>query len=166
MMHILDNGFYDVILGFGQGAAVATSWLLHEGLDKFAVSWFKVGIFICHMLPFSRCLETGYDARVLFLPDSKAPATIQNRQTDEKRLYFRMLHPEVDDYRIKIPTAHIHGREDPWRMQGRKLWHLCEEDTWQYTLHEGGHDMGPAEEAGDIVEVIKEDAEGGQTAIM
>ncbi|KAK0671636.1 hypothetical protein QBC41DRAFT_384734 [Cercophora samala] len=228
-LYTLANGLgYDVILGFGQGAALAASILLHEQRDFDSdSSQFKLGVFFNSTIPYAKCLKAGYNVRHLFgiegpvpeavkdLPadvhESMLPTEEQNhfrcqehetvweedmnivkrvdqdgvvwrvgpklcmmldghdgcrgaRETDEvvvvdkgERTFYQMFHPDVDETRIKIPTVHIHGREDPWRGQGRVLMRMCNEDNVQYAIHEGGHEIpNSGEDLDDAVEAIKE----------
>ncbi|KAK4223997.1 hypothetical protein QBC38DRAFT_458780 [Podospora fimiseda] len=64
--NFLYNGHFDVILGFGQGAALAASFLLHHHLESPGLSQFKSAIFICPTSPFAKCLQLGYNARQMF----------------------------------------------------------------------------------------------------
>ena len=69
-------------------------------------------------------------------------------------LYYQMLHASVDDVRIAIPTAHIYGRTDPWRLHSRDLVGLCDEaKVWIYQ-HDAGHEI-PRDESEEICDVIE-----------
>ncbi|KAK3985064.1 hypothetical protein QBC44DRAFT_345563 [Cladorrhinum sp. PSN332] len=226
--HFLFNGFFDVILGFGQGGALAASFLLHDRIDNPSVSQFKSAIFICPSSPFSKCLQVGYNAREMFglesgildlildrpvdIPEKLLPTEAQkacpeyetvwreetavmkpdkdeiawNELSDEMppcaaeghercinsrgkkgeaggaevseqdRTFYQMFHCNADrGLKIQIPTAHIHGYEDPWRKHGNEMLSLFNREVFHVTLHDGGHEVF-AEEADEMVEDIKE----------
>lgn len=68
MLEYLDNeGGFDLVMGFSQGAALAASLLLHHQEEyPDAAALFKGAIFICSPLPFSRSLDYGIDVRSHF----------------------------------------------------------------------------------------------------
>ncbi|KAK4663194.1 hypothetical protein QC763_606480 [Podospora pseudopauciseta] len=228
-LYTLLNGLgYDIILGFGQGAALAASILLHEQRDwQIGESEFKLGVFFSSTIPYAKCLQAGYNARHVFGIEGETPEVVKDRPTDVpgemlpteeqnrfqcqehetvweedfnvvkrvdkdgvvwraetrlcmsleghegcrgarktdktvvvdkgERTFYQMFHPDVEEARIQIPTVHIHGRNDPWRVQGRALMRMCDEDKVQYAIHEGGHEIpGWGEDLDDVVEAIRE----------
>ena len=55
--------------------------------------------------------------------------------------YYQMFHPTVDSVRIDVPTAHIYGWKDPWRLHSMDLVKLCSDDLASVFEHDGGHDI-------------------------
>lgn len=62
---IKELGGVDGVMGFSQGAAVAASLILHRQLVN-EIPLFRVAIFICSPVPFSRSLDYGIDTRKYF----------------------------------------------------------------------------------------------------
>ncbi|KAE8368121.1 serine hydrolase FSH [Aspergillus caelatus] len=90
------TGPFDAVIGFSQGAALASALLIHHH-DKIAESesLFKVGVSICAGTPY----ETSGISK---------------------------LNPKPGTASIHIPTAHIVGMQDPLFEDGIKLYRLCE----------------------------------------
>ncbi|KAK5992003.1 Esterase alnB-like protein [Cladobotryum mycophilum] len=64
---IKNNGPFDVVMGFSQGASLAASLIIHDQIENPGQpSLFKAAIFLCAPLPFSRCLTQGIDTRKSF----------------------------------------------------------------------------------------------------
>jgi predicted esterase len=121
------EGPFDAVMGFSQGAALAYSLLDHHVHTK------------------------GPDAPPLFkaavficagIPyelDGKGPVSL----------------PE-GEYRVRIPTAHIVGRQDPLYEQGMKLFRLCEPGKAEVYDHGGKHmipfDAGNNDKMVEIIE--------------
>ncbi|KAL4817734.1 serine hydrolase FSH [Aspergillus spinulosporus] len=104
------EGPFDAVMGFSQGAALAYSLLDHHVHTK------------------------GPDAPPLF----KAAVFICAGMPYELDGKGPVSLPE-GEYRVRIPTAHIVGRQDPLYEQGLKLFRLCEPGKAEVYDHGGKH---------------------------
>ena len=77
-----------------------------------------------------------------------------------KEVYYQMFHPTVDSVRIGIPTAHIIGRKDMWRLHSKDLVGLCLPRAARVFEHGWGHEVprGASEEICDLVETLVAEA--------
>lgn len=71
-----------------------------------------------------------------------------------KESWYQMFHHTVDGVRISIPTAHVYGFRDQWRLHSRDLVQLCDEGTANVFEHEGGHEI-PKDASEDICTLIE-----------
>ena len=69
---------------------------------------------------------------------------------------YQMFHPSIDSIRIDIPTAHIYGRDDIWRLHSLDLAQLCRQDRSIMYEHEGGHEIPKwaSDEICDTIETL------------
>lgn len=166
-----------------QGAAVAASYLLHDQLSRppTTAPIFKAAVLISSPLPFSYSLDHGIDSRTYFgispVPlltrhsrpvRTTVPPHLQTnpaylrgvdelKEFPEKEIYYQMFHPENDEVRIKIPTAHVFGRRDVWYMHCLDVLGLCDGAGKVVLEHGGGHEI-PWGNGGEleVCEVIEE----------
>lgn len=70
--------------------------------------------------------------------------------------YYNMLHPTVDKFRIRVPTAHVYGRKDSWRGHSMDLMGLCDSKKCVKFEHDGGHEVprSASEEMCDLFEEL------------
>ncbi|KAI9642735.1 hypothetical protein NHQ30_008466 [Ciborinia camelliae] len=178
------NGPYDAVMGFSQGAAVAASIMLQHQLSNppHTPPIFKAGIFISSPLPFSPTLDHGIDTRSYFgIPSerpitrlhnsssrpicTKVPAHLKTnpaylRGRDELKelaaseIFYQMFHPENDEARIPVPTAHIYGSADPWFLHSMDVMGLCDGRKVAVLEHQYGHEI-PRVLSGEICDVIE-----------
>ncbi|KAL1642564.1 hypothetical protein SLS58_005332 [Diplodia intermedia] len=172
-------GPFDGVMGFSQGAALAASIMLRQELAGEAPP-FKFAILMGSALPFSESTEHGIDLRVPFgsvvtrpttsthVPehlrsgptpgDSAASATVtEGFKARQAGAFYQMYHPSVDEVRIKIPTVHVIGAKDKWRLQSHDLVGLCAKETAFVLEHPEGHEMPPrimSEELCDLIETV------------
>ncbi|KAL4917718.1 serine hydrolase FSH [Aspergillus aurantiobrunneus] len=94
------EGPFDAVMGFSQGAALAYSLLDHHVQKNGASAppLFKAAVFICAGAPY----ELG------------------------GREFAKGPEGDSEEYKVKIPTAHIVGSQDSLYAQGLKLYGLCE----------------------------------------
>ncbi|KAJ5820607.1 Serine hydrolase FSH [Penicillium riverlandense] len=93
---ISEQGPFDAVMGFSQGAALAAALIIHHGkVYPHAPPLFRAAVFLCGGCPFDR---SG----------------------------MAYITPQPDTYTIPIPTAHIVGKLDPLYPQSMKLHGLCE----------------------------------------
>jgi len=163
-----ENGPFDIIMGFSQGAALSASILLHHQIetpDKRAP--FKAAIFFGSPVPFSSSLDHGIDARYYFgipapVPNPAIPEWLITDKAylggesfaDISKVRYQMFYQEVDAVRISIPTAHIYGRKDMWRLHSIELLGLCDRKSAAVFEHHGGHEI-PDDSIEDICDVIE-----------
>ncbi|KAI9369420.1 serine hydrolase FSH [Aspergillus egyptiacus] len=99
-------------MGFSQGAALAFS-LLHHHAQKHgpaAKPLFKVAVFICAGAPYDLSGKEAFSGV-----------------------------PDGGEYIVKIPTAHIVGKQDSLYPQGIKLYGLCEPSVAELYDHGSKH---------------------------
>ncbi|KAI1100338.1 serine hydrolase FSH [Jackrogersella minutella] len=135
-----EEGPFDGIIGFSQGAALAASFLLHQQeTDPNAPEVFRMAIFTCASLPFDPTSDTdtqSYDicpktgtVRLQprfsngFVESFKVSGYI-DRPSPEIKLLHR-YNADITKTRIHIPTLHIMGEEDPYLPQSKALVGLC-----------------------------------------
>jgi hypothetical protein len=75
---VLADGPFDIVMGFSQGAVVASSLLVHDEFERQKARergdeagaqqppLFRAAVFICSPLPFSKSLAYGIDTRLAF----------------------------------------------------------------------------------------------------
>lgn len=124
---IAEEGPFDAVIGFSQGAALAASLLIHQSKTYPAEpSLFRAAVFICGAAPWE---SSGLEH----------------------------IAPQPDVYPITIPTANIVGKADTLFPEGVKLFKLCEPAKATFYDHGSKHmvpfDVKNTEE---MARVIKE----------
>ena len=134
--YIEDNGPYDGVLAFSNGAGLAATLLIFQerkqSTQLSAPPLFKCAIFFCGGVPAD-----------------------PNDMLEKKEL--RRLAPE-DGVQTRIPTAHIWGRNDMiYPTFGPVLRSLCQKDLREEYVHNGGHDIPSSDKlaVANSVRVIK-----------
>ncbi|CAL5865815.1 uncharacterized protein PFLUO_LOCUS21 [Penicillium psychrofluorescens] len=106
---ISEQGPFDAVMGFSQGAALAAALIIHHAkVNPHAPPLFRAAVFICGGCPFDR---SG----------------------------MAYITPQPDTYTITIPTAHIVGKQDPLYPESRKLYGLCEPSKAAFYDHGSKH---------------------------
>lgn len=82
----------------------------------------------------------------------------ESMASKRKEINYQMFHSSVDDVRIDIPTVHVVGRKDEWRLHSLDVMKLCREQFARVLEHEGGHEV-PRSADEDICDAI-------ETAVM
>jgi hypothetical protein len=125
VMH--EQGPFDGIIGYSEGATVAATLLLHEQVmaeRKGYKPMFKYGVFFGGWPPMD--------------PDT-----------------FRLVLSDETDLRIQVPTCHIIGSLDPYLDGSMALYNACEPDTAYLFDHAKGHtlprDKDLCKELGDVI---------------
>ncbi|KAL1970128.1 hypothetical protein VTN77DRAFT_6533 [Rasamsonia byssochlamydoides] len=119
ILSVVEEGPFDGVVGFSQGAALASSLLVyhhHSSMTRDAPqnnnsssnNLFKFAVFICGGLPFN---QDG----------------------------TRMFDPEVDGQIIHVPSLHVMGTKDRWRHESMGLSKLCDQRTAKLYEHGQGH---------------------------
>ena len=115
-----EDGPFEGLLGFSQGAEVAASLLFYQG-EKVK---FKFAIFIGGTPPFD----------VAALASGKDTTPVKMRA-------------DTHSARIQIPTAHVMGRGDAYREFSKALLGLCNPREVKVYDHKGSHVVPRGQEA-------------------
>lgn len=115
--HISTDGPYDGVLTFSEGAALAAMLLIQSATQNpHEAPPFRVAVF----------LSGG-------VPASPAALACNKRQ---------LLNHAANGVQIRIPTAHIWGRNDKeYPDFGPVLRELCDPEEQSVFVHEGGHEV-------------------------
>lgn len=72
----------------------------------------------------------------------------------EKEIFYQMFHSTADEVRMKIPTVHIFGRQDPWYLHSKDMLQLACPDQALVLEHFSGHEVPKhlSEEICDLIE--------------
>jgi hypothetical protein len=112
---IEEDGPFDGVVGFSQGAAAAATALLYsQHLDCSAPSLFKFAIFLCATNALDASKTTELSEEVMEAKDVLLPP---------------------------IPTVHVVGQKDDVRAQSLALHALADEQYARLITHEGGHSI-------------------------
>ena len=88
--------------------------------------------------------------------DSSSSSDDDSQQTlhVSRGIHYQMYHSNVDGVRINIPTVHVYGRQDKWRLHSKDLVKLCSKDLTTVFEHDGGHEIpkSASEEICDAIE--------------
>lgn len=115
-----EDGPFEGILGFSQGAEVAASFLLYQAPNVT----FRFAIFIGGTPPFDvSALASGRDVTPV------------------------KMHGDAHSARIQIPTAHIIGRSDAYREFSKIIVTLCNPRETKVYDHKGAHIVPRGKEA-------------------
>ena len=115
-----EEGPFEGLLGFSQGAEVAASLLFYQGRDVT----FKFAVFIGGGTPFDvRALASGKDSKPV------------------------RMRADTHSARIEIPTAHVIGRSDAYREFSKGLLGLCNPREAKVYDHKGAHVVPRGQEA-------------------
>lgn len=122
---IEEEGPFDGIIGFSQGAAFAARLLLrHQERDPLTPPPFKMAVFFCASSLFYFKTTQEYEERM------KTFAAI----------------------RLQVPTVHVIGSRDPHRPFGLDLTDLCDRRVRKVIEHKMGHEI-PREK--DVIEIVR-----------
>ena len=146
-----DEGPFDGILGFSQGAALAASILLEQTCSiqqNPESSMFKFAIFICATRPWdvnhARLIDVGQRTSIASYSEFDDVASVEEnaREYVSSRNVIRLLsrYETKAGERIRIPSAHIvGGQKDPDMRESEALLELCGADLVKVVNHESGH---------------------------
>jgi pimeloyl-ACP methyl ester carboxylesterase len=152
-----EEGPFDGVFGFSQGAALAASMLMHhQKTNPAAPDLFKVAVFMCASLPFDLhtesqvgkyhtviCSQTGRVELRDWAPGEVVEASKVNGYIvgpSAGEISLRRYHAGRERDRISIPTVHVIGELDPFRPQSKALADLCGDDK-DVIVHELGHEL-------------------------
>ncbi|KAK8069863.1 hypothetical protein PG994_006479 [Apiospora phragmitis] len=159
-MHLLydvirEDGPFDGILSFSQGAALAAPFLLHHReKHPYGPEPFQLAVFMGATLPFdpqSHARADQYNTVIypqtgaVSVRDWKAEDVVETLHINDfiappapGDVVLRRFHPEREDARITIPTVHIMGSRDPFYPQSLVLAQLCSGHV-DIVDHQQGH---------------------------
>jgi pimeloyl-ACP methyl ester carboxylesterase len=155
---IEDEGPFDGVIAFSQGAAVGSSYILQCLKESPARSPFKCAIFFCAAMPFdldSRPFTFNQDERRFKwadtneLIDDKAilqaipePGAPDYSGKFETTTSFLRRYPEGKQPQIHIPTVHIAGLDDGyWYPQSLGVRDMCNPLNRHFLEYRGGHEI-------------------------
>lgn len=82
----------------------------------------------------------------------RAPAA--KEEEEEGAHFYQMFHASVDRVRIQVPTVHVVGARDKWRLHSLDVLQLCARDLAVSFEHGGGHEI-PRDTAEDMCDLIE-----------
>lgn len=152
-----EEGPFDGVIAFSQGAALASSLLLEHAKSKSHVDLLKLGIFIGASLPFdldnqtgllqwlsarsgntqkgSRALNSEFDGEL----GAEEPHGFPAAPELATQPLLGRFHPDRNpDARIRVPTLHIIGDQDQYSGQSRMLAKMCGAES-TIVRHGEGH---------------------------
>jgi Serine hydrolase (FSH1) len=147
-----EDGPYDGVIGFSEGAALAASLLLwDEFLTPSHKPRFKVAILLNSVIPLVPSSSLGQTLNEivtgdqdsyldLLVPGDREPSAEDQKQPLSQAFCFPVKGSAI----ISIPTLHIIGTSDPFVESSRVLVDLCQPELAQVLLHEGGHELPQA----------------------
>jgi predicted esterase len=146
-----EDGPYDGVIGFSEGAALAAGLLLSDESSD-AEPRFKVAVLfnsVVPLVPFgSECLGAPLGKVVQGHQDSYLdlllPGERKEKASEEGRaavLSRALCFSPQGAHKISIPTVHVIGGKDPFAESSRLVVELCTPDTAQVVIHDGGHEL-------------------------
>ncbi|GAT28019.1 hypothetical protein RIB2604_02500940 [Aspergillus luchuensis] len=145
-----DDGPFDGIFGFSQGASVAASYLLR---NQDAHLPFKCAVFFCATAPFNvesapfRSMDDGTFRDEATGEDITAEIAANIPDLSDRKHFpsqgKSMIRPYPSDGSIQIPlpTVHVYGRNDGYYPQSRNLVEMCQSFDREVLEHKGGHSI-------------------------
>ncbi|MCJ1318878.1 hypothetical protein MMC15_004210 [Xylographa vitiligo] len=144
---VAEEGPFDGIMGFSQGASLAASILMHHQIEKpWLPSPFRVAIFLCATYAHSRTPVDGEDVTHK-VPTSELPSRRQSTDSgydsdeDSAKDSIRVLYARSTKARIQIPTAHLYGENDSYLHESLEVLDLCDPRLALEFKHKGGHEV-------------------------
>ncbi|KAL4936565.1 serine hydrolase FSH [Aspergillus oleicola] len=144
---IEEDGPYDGVVGFSEGAALAASVLLSSESSS-SQPHFKIAILFNSVVPFVPCEQMGQplsdvveghkDSYLDILLANAAEATAQ-----EQMMWLSQVHcfSPKEQFKISIPTIHVIGARDSFKESSQGVVDLCRSNLAQVLFHEGGHEL-------------------------
>jgi pimeloyl-ACP methyl ester carboxylesterase len=159
---IEEDGPYDGVIGFSQGAALAASFLLCHEHDaqirdpsRIRRPPFKMAIFINSVMTFSPSETIGSDiSEQIKKQEEKHFAFLEGADPSDTEHYtYTKRCSGIDGQeiygfpadtfapRISIPTLHLYGTEDQFLEHSESLVRLCRADRAEVLPVRGGHEL-------------------------
>ena len=157
---IEEDGPFDGVIGFSQGAALAASYLLQDARSAQPSNSFKCAIFFCASMPFDMdskpftvddhgiCYDVG-TGKVIegfditqSIPETKTAGWSGTYDETTEFLHrYTSPYSNLEKAMITIPTTHILGMADDYYQQGCQLRDLCSASGRQCMEHRQGHEI-------------------------
>ena len=107
---------------------------------------FRAAVFISSVYPYSRSPSAGVDVTDIVPADERLDTSdtsdsSMSSQEDLSDTLVRRLTPQSVRVKIRIPTAHIYGRNDSLVEESKALLQMCDESLMSTFVHQGGHDI-------------------------
>lgn len=158
-----EDGPYDGVIGFSEGAALAASFLLsHQASDESVLRLpFKLAVFFNAVLVLSPSDELGskipedeaYNALSMFVKQSGMPGGGDEERVQHNSpgadVYYG-FNPDTIKHRISIPTLHVVGSNDQYAPYSRSLLKLCDPTNANVVTSHAAHEL-PRADALDAV---------------
>lgn len=142
-----EEGPFDGVIGFSQGAALAASIMLQHAKSNPREELFRCAIFAGASLPYnlddsarSPLHEVGR-VEVIFpaaTQDDTEPRGFPTILGPIFEPFLGRYHPEIEKAKISVPTLHIIGDLDQYASQSRLLSKLCDTEA-KIIYHPEGH---------------------------
>ncbi|RHZ57056.1 hypothetical protein CDV55_103243 [Aspergillus turcosus] len=131
-----EDGPFDGVIGFSQGAALAASMTLQHQKDQpTAAPLFSLGVFLGASLPFD--LDSTL-AQQSVVASKHQPSGYLGSKDEDDLLILQRYDPRTTSLRIDLPILHVAGKRDPFYQQSELLVGLCSVDSAS-VIHDGGH---------------------------
>ncbi|KAF5565482.1 EF-hcalcium-binding domain-containing protein [Fusarium phyllophilum] len=164
-----EDGPYDGVIGFSQGAALAASLLLsHQQQAPSAPRLFKFAIFLSSVLPAAASEKMGVDSTEYVvsyeksLPEFFGLSTLEIADMSSiERAYLFKQFPSANNpggtlHYIDIPTLHILGSQDPFFNFGKIVVDLCDGKKREVLVHDGSHEVPRSEDYAQKIALLIE----------
>lgn len=149
---IEEDGPYDGIIGFSEGAALAASLLLCEEYDQSGgpAASIKVAIFFNSVVALSPSEEIGHNIGDSIMADQEKyvgllqfPDGDFNEERTGEKPFSHVYGFSPNDFRcrISIPNLHVIGEQDPFAKHAHSIANLCQKEKAELFLHNGGHEL-------------------------
>ncbi|KAF4345873.1 EF-hand calcium-binding domain protein [Fusarium beomiforme] len=165
---IREDGPYDGVIGFSQGAALAAGLLLsHQHQAPNEPNLFKFAILLSSVLP-AATSETGMDSTEYIVSYEKSlpeffglsNVEISDESFVERAYLFKQLPSTNKTNRIQrnidIPTLHVLGSQDPFFDFGKAVIDLCDGKKREVLIHDGGHEVPRLEDCASKIALLLE----------
>ncbi|KAL9107661.1 MAG: hypothetical protein Q9227_007468 [Pyrenula ochraceoflavens] len=135
VLDIIENdGPFDAVMAFSQGAALISTMMLERRKSQpFAPLWFQLAIFICAGCPLVVDGDEDEDEDEQGDKDNKI-----NTRSSWRRMDIASL---PSNHRINIPTVHILGKKDDTLPDCLRLRDACDPRSRFVYDHGGAHDI-------------------------
>ncbi|CAK3786716.1 Hypothetical predicted protein [Lecanosticta acicola] len=155
---IEDDGPFDAVMGYSQGASLLASILLHHQAENpYGPPLFRFAVFMNAFLPYSKNSDFGIDVGHMWFEDSGGKVftptdddTVKGIERygdymeeghNFRTLPIRRFNPSLHKDKINIPTAHLYGAKDAHRPQSLRLIEMCDEKQVATFEHCGRHEV-------------------------
>lgn len=142
---IEEEGPFEGIIGFSQGAALASSMMLQHAKSNPLDDMFKFAIFAGASLPYNPDDATRSGEHEANIPETPGkaqpgdgPRGFPSKPGETLEPFLGRYHPGKEETRITVPTLHIVGDQDLFAPQSRLLAKLCGGEV-KTVNHNSGH---------------------------